>query len=267
MSCERCEGSFLSVPPEIRRLHRVAGCRYAKSPSNSFVNFINNTRGPMTPKTEAAISPELLDVLRYREPSDKRILDVEIKTAVGSLPAKGRADQVGFLTQSQRQADVIMQRLGVDPGRNDSRFPPRSRTETLNTVESDVWAATPSEAWPTIPAVMQQRNQKQKPCPVDSVHNPVDIPAQTDNSIHSEASSFTVVDEFVNRQSTETDRRAQNGRNGQENEGLTKTYGMAKVTIKSTPTTQVDPEHPSVDLIRISSHSLQRAPAATKGRG
>jgi hypothetical protein len=220
MSCERCEGAFPLAPPEIRRLHCGAGYRYSKSPSNTFVNFISNARGHTTPKTDAAISPELLDVLRYREPSDKRVLDVEIKTAVGGLSAKGRADHVGFLTQSQRQADVIMQRLGADPGRDDSRFSPRSRTETLNTVESDVWAATPSKAWPTIPAVMQQRSPNQKPWPVYSVQNPVDIPAQTDNSIHSEASSFTVVDEFVYRQSTETDRRAQSGRNGQENDGL-----------------------------------------------
>ena len=104
----------------------------------------------MTLETDAALSPRLLSILQYHRPTLKHVLsDTTLndggETADGRLLEKS-GNTVGFQTSGQHSAHEVEQQFGgVDEGQRDQRFPQRPRTETLNTVESNV---SPSDAWP-----------------------------------------------------------------------------------------------------------------------
>lgn len=162
-----------------------------------------------TPQTDAALSPKLLDILRYREPIRKGAQDDVIplsgvpKTTVGSFPKKP-VNTVSNQIHSQCLADRKLQRFrGANQGRNGQHPPQPSRPEIPNSVERET---SPTEASPMVPTTPHQRTSNQVPEPIDRVQNPVDmsgISVQTVDLIHSDASSFTVVDGFVNQKPTE----------------------------------------------------------------
>ena len=176
--------------------------RYVGSPNNSFVIAISGVRGlvgsaPTTPQTDAALSPRLLEILQYREPTHKRALsnttlNDDRRTAVGDLPERP-ASTVGDQTSRQHAADGIIQRLGVaGQGRNGPPVPTRS--ETLETIDTDVY-------WSTAPTILHQENVSQVPSPGGSTSSKPEsaaiipkIRVHAGNSLRSEASSFTVVD-------------------------------------------------------------------------
>ena len=125
-----------------------------------------------------------------------------------------------------------MQQSGFDQGPSGQHFVPHFGYETHNTVESGVWETTPSETRPITQAVLHHQNLNQGPKPVHSLRDPVDIPdasAQTDDLIHSETSSFTVVDGPVSQQPAETNHGVAGGRNGQEDDGVRNSRGTEDV--------------------------------------
>lgn len=177
--------------------------RYVGSPNNSFVIAISGTRGLVgpaltTPQTDAALSPRLLEILQYREPTHKRTLsnttplNDDRRTAISDLPERP-ASTAGDQTPKQHAADGIMQRLGVaGQGRNGPPVPTRS--ETLDTIDTDVF-------WSTAPTILHQENVSQAPSPGGSTSSKPELAAiipkirvHAGNSLHSEASSFTIVD-------------------------------------------------------------------------
>jgi hypothetical protein len=139
------------------QINQPDGCRVTSSysyavPSNSSLIGVTNSTsgstgsGPAIPQTEAALSPRLLAILQYRDPTHKRtqsnttIQGDDKRTVVGSVPERP-VSTVGSRTPGQYPADGIVQRLGVpDQGRNRQLIPPPARSETLDTVGS----ATPT---------------------------------------------------------------------------------------------------------------------------
>ena len=197
------------------------------SPGNSFINAVSGTRGfagptPAIPQTDAALSPRLLEILQYHEPTHRRALSDttplgdDKKTAFGDL-AERPSSTVGYQSTKQQTGDGIMQRLGVaGEGRS---IPPRARSETLDTIDTDVFFPTPSP-------IPHHENLNQVPnpggstlSPRESLSNIPKISVHTADSIPgSDASSFTVVDNSEYQHpmladSTRTNRRAHDSRN------------------------------------------------------
>lgn len=184
-------------PPTFRHSLGIFLHRYVTSPNNPLVDVISNTEGlvgsgSITPQTDAALSPKLLEILQCSESTRKRGLSDLIpltgdkKIATKSLPKKS-VNTVGHQIQTRCPANRKTQRsTGTDQGRNGQR-PPFPLT-------------TP-----------HRRNLDQVPKPMDSVQNPTDVPGisvQAADSIHSDGSSFTVVDGSVDRKPTEVNREA-----------------------------------------------------------
>jgi len=154
--------------------------------------------GPTTPQTDAALSPRLLEILQYREQTHKRTLsdttplNVDRRTVAGSLPERP-ASTVGYQTPRQHTAGGIMQILdAVDEGRNSQPIPLPARSETPDTIESDV-------IWPTASTIPHQENLNQVPKSRKNTLDPPESTAttsstQTGDSIPSDTSSFTIVD-------------------------------------------------------------------------
>jgi hypothetical protein len=223
-SYERCESLCVGRASQISCAHLgVFPIRYATSPNNSFVDAIGGMEGLVgsVQQTDAALSPKLLDILQYCEPTRKRALsDViplngEKKTVVGN-PPKEPLNTVGRRIQNRSSANGKSQRVrGTDQSRNGQRLPQRPRSETLKTVESDVWDAAPSDALPMVPIVSHQRISKQVAEFIERAQSLVDMPGISVQTVASDASSFTVVDRFEDREQTETDLEARNRRRGQ----------------------------------------------------
>jgi len=157
--------------------------RYVGSPNNRFAGVISAAQGlvgsgPTTPQTDAALSPRLLEILQYREQTHKRTLsdttplNVDRRTVAGSLPERP-ASTVGYQTPRQHTAGGIMQILdAVDEGRNSQPIPLPARSETPDTIESDV-------IWPTASTIPHQENLNQVPKSRKSTLDPPESTAIT----------------------------------------------------------------------------------------
>ena len=214
--------------------------RYATSPTNPLVSAFSGTQGlaqssSMTPQTDAALSPKLLDILQYRQPTHKRglsdatPLNNGVETTADEFPGEPPS-AVRHQTPSQYPANGMEQQFGgTDQDQNDQHFPQSFRSETLETVESDVWETAPSDAWPIIPTTLPQRNVNQVPETASdgrgTPESPVPIPPRISihpvNSISSDTSSPGVGDPFDYQHFTllndvRTDRGALGSRNDAE---------------------------------------------------
>ena len=184
----------LSARPKNRLLHCNIAYRYVGSPSNSFLGVISGSRGlvgpgPKIPQIDAALSPRPPEILQYCEPTHKRTLsdttplNDDRRTIVNNLPERA-ASTVGY--QRQHAVSGIMQRLGtVEQGRNGPPIRSPIRSETLDTIETDVfWSTTPTTSKPGESTL----NPPESPITIPR------ISIQADDSVPSDGSSFTVVD-------------------------------------------------------------------------
>ena len=177
---------------------------------------------PAIPQTDAALSPRLLEILQYHEPTHRRTLSDttplgdDRKAVVGDLTERP-SSTVGYQSTKQQAGDGIMQRLGA-VGESRS-IPPRARSETLDTIDTDVFLPTPSP-------IPHHENLNHVPNPGGSTLSPHEsssnipkISVHTADSVPgSDASSFTVVDNSEYQHpmladSTRTNRRAHDARN------------------------------------------------------
>lgn len=172
------------------------------SPSNPVVNVIKRTQefagsSSTTPQTDAALSQKLLDILQYREP--------------------GRGSTPGDATPPNGNTRTASEGSGADRGRNSRGFPPPFRSETLNTVGSDIWETALSEAFPVAPAVPEQQNPNQHSESLDDTQNPQESPVAVPKiSIHpltsiSDTSSPVFVNGPGSQQATPTELRIERG--------------------------------------------------------
>jgi len=170
--------------------------------------------GSTIPQTDAALSPRLLDILQYREPTHKRTQSDttplnDDRTVIGSVPERP-VGAIDYQTLRHHPADGIVQRLGVaDRGQNGQPFPSPARSETPDTVEIDDWQTAQSEVWQTAPTIPHQGNLNQVPKPADITQDPPESTVatpkrsiQTDSPITSDTSSFTVIDGFEHQRNT-----------------------------------------------------------------
>jgi len=210
------------------------------SPSNSFIGAINGAQGLVgsgsaIPQTDAALSPRLLDILQYRDPTHKRTQSDttppnDDRTIIGSVPERP-VSAIDYQTLGHHPADGIVQRFGVaDRGQNGQPFPSPARSETPDTVEIDDWQTAQSEVWQTAPTTPHQGNLNQVPKPADITQDPPESTVatpkrsiQTDNPITSDTSSFTVIDGFEHQRNTSggvrTNRKVRDVGNSQRADG------------------------------------------------
>ena len=177
---------------------------------------------PAIPQTDAALSPRLLEILQYHEPTHRRTLSDttplgdDRNPVADGLPERP-SSTVGYQSTKQYAADGIIQRLGA-PGQ-DRSVPARARSETLDTIDTAVFFPTPSP-------IPHHENSNQVPnlggstlSPRESSANIPKISVHTVDSVPgSDASSFTVVDnsEYQHAMladSTRTNRRAHDSGN------------------------------------------------------
>lgn len=108
---------------------------------------------------------------------------------------------MGHQTPGQYPVHGTEQRLeGADQDHNFERFPQPLRSETFNTVESDVWETAPRDVWPMVRTIPPQRNLNQvletvSGGPRDTTESPIAIPKiSVQDSDPSNTSSPRVVD-------------------------------------------------------------------------
>jgi len=166
-------------------------------------------------QTDAALSPRLLEILQYHEPTHKRALsdttplNDDRRTIVNSLPAS----TVGYQIPRQHAGNGIIQRLGAtEQGRNDPPIPFPARPETPDAFETDVF-------WSASPAIPHHENLNRVPKPGGSTLDPpeplVTIPKI---SVPPDGPSSTVVDGSESQHpawvgGTGTNRRVRDTRN------------------------------------------------------
>ena len=185
--------------------------------------------GPAIPQTEAALSPRLLAILQYREPTHKRtqsnttIQGEDKRTVVGSVPERP-VSAVGSRTPGQHPAEGIVQRLGVpDQGRSGQPIPPPARSETLDTAGS---------ATPTV--THHRGGLNHVPGLVNSEWDPVEsttvVPTILVQPEPSQGSSFTMIGGSEYRHSTSADmgtsRRGSSGKDTRGSEDMRSDRGV-----------------------------------------
>lgn len=144
----------------------------------------------MAPQTDAALSPKLLDILQYHTVNDTTQLNNDTDTSVGRFSGGGPANTVGHQTSSQYPTYGIEQRSGgASQGQNDPRFPQPFRSETFDTVWSDVWETAPNDVWPMMSTIPPQPNLNRVPETItearDTQESPIAIPKISIHSLNS----------------------------------------------------------------------------------
>ena len=190
---------IVSARPKNRHLLCNVVYRYVGSPSNSFIGAINGTRGlvgsgPTILQTDAALSPRLLEILQYHEPTHKRALsdttplNDDRRTIVNNLPERP-VSTVGYQIPRQYTGNGIIQRLGAaEQGRNDPPIPFPTRPETPDAFETDMF-------WSASPAIPHHENPHRAPKPGESTLVPPEPPVTVPKiSVPPDGPSSTVVD-------------------------------------------------------------------------
>lgn len=155
--------------------------------------------GPTSPQTEAALSPRLLEILRYREstrertPSNATILSDDGRTAASS-PSDRSTIPPAYQTSGQHVTGGIMQQFGpVDPVQRGPSTSPSRGSTSASTIGGELWYLTET-------TLQDRTGPGNGPNHMDGTRGPpeskVTIPkilVHTDGIVPSNDSSFTIV--------------------------------------------------------------------------